>query len=85
MDKTILFGRYCSNILIALDQLVNTLLLGWPDETLSSRCYRNKISMAVRLIDLLFFWETDHCKSSYQSEIERLQLPPESRKCPYDH
>ena len=26
--------------MIAVDQLLNTLLGGWPDETLSSRCYR---------------------------------------------
>ena len=27
-------------ILIALDQLLNTLTGGWPDETMSSRAYR---------------------------------------------
>ena len=30
---------YGQRILIALDQLVNALLGGWPDETLSSRCW----------------------------------------------
>ena len=31
---------YGKRTLIAFDQLINTLLGGWPDETLSSRCYR---------------------------------------------
>lgn len=31
---------YGKNLLIAVDQLVNTLTGGWPDETLSSRAYR---------------------------------------------
>jgi len=29
--------RYVWNLLIALDQLVNTILAGYPDETVSSR------------------------------------------------
>lgn len=31
---------YGKRTLIAVDQLLNTLLGGWPDETLSLRCYR---------------------------------------------
>ncbi|MFG6535544.1 hypothetical protein ACGYK5_17100 [Sulfitobacter sp. 1A16787] len=33
-----LLGRYLLNVLIALDQLANAILLGDPDETISSRC-----------------------------------------------
>lgn len=32
--------RYIFQILIAIDQLVNTLLAGWADETISARTYR---------------------------------------------
>ena len=31
---------YGKAVLIAADQLVNALLAGWPDETLSSRAFR---------------------------------------------
>lgn len=31
---------YFHNLLVACDQFLNTLLGGWPDETLSSRCWR---------------------------------------------
>jgi hypothetical protein len=65
-------------LLIALDQLANTLLGGWADETLSSRAYRRGWA-AARWIDALFFWETEHCAASYRAERQRLQLPPEFR------
>lgn len=66
---------------IALDQLLNALLLGFPDETLSSRAYRadrdNKIFGRVfrPLIDTLFFWQTRHCYEAYLSEVQRRQYP----------
>ena len=31
---------YAYKLLVACDQLLNALLDGWPDETLSSRCWR---------------------------------------------
>lgn len=39
-----LIGRYLINILISLDQLGNTILLGSPDETISSRIGRLKLN-----------------------------------------
>ena len=36
-------GRYFVNILISLDQLLNSILLGDPDETVSSRLGRIKL------------------------------------------
>ncbi len=74
---------YGKAVLIAADQLVNALLAGWPDETLSSRAWRweqNGVrSWPRRFIDRLFFWEQDHCYQSYISEREGRQLPPELR------
>lgn len=71
-------------VLIAFDQLINTLLGGWPDETLSSRCYRwERDGVRVwprKLVDGLFFWQREHCKSSYESEREGRQSPPELRR-----
>lgn len=74
---------YGKAVLIAADQLVNAMLAGWPDETLSSRAYRweqNGVrSWPRRFIDRLFFWEENHCYQSYISEREGRQLPPELR------
>jgi len=38
-----LLGRYCINVLLSLDQLLNSLLFGDPDETVSSRIGRIKV------------------------------------------
>jgi hypothetical protein len=69
---------------IAIDQLLNTLFGGWADETLSSRAWRaerdgTRWHWTRRGIDLIFFWEHDHCYQSYMSEKRRLQMPPEER------
>ena len=70
-------------ILIAVDQLINAVCGGWPDETLSSRAHRwhlsGKRSWPRKVIDALFFWDVDHCRESYESERQGRQLPPELR------
>lgn len=74
---------YGKRTLIAIDQLFNAILGGWPDETLSSRCYRwdrgGVRTWPRKFVDWLFFWQKAHCKSSYESEKEGRQLPPELR------
>lgn len=74
---------YWKKVLIAVDQLANALLAGWPDETISSRAWRweqdGVRAWPRRLIDRLFFWEPNHCHESYVSEREGRQLPPELR------
>lgn len=71
-------------IAIAFDQLGNTVLGGWADETLSARAFRCQHRswcwrVARRAIDTLFFWQYNHCENAYRSERERLQAPPEER------
>lgn len=70
--------------LIAFDQLVNTLLMGMADETLSARAWRERdASMGWgifrKIIDLLFFYQKNHCYGAYLSELERKQLPKDYR------
>lgn len=65
-------------VAIAFDQLLNALLGGFADETLSARAHRTQ-SPLERYIDAIFFWQPDHCADSYLSEKERKQLPPEYR------
>ena len=66
-------------VLIAIDQLVNTLIGGMADETLSSRAYRHYIDGSrkwpAKFINFLFFWQKDHCREAYESEINRVHLP----------
>lgn len=74
---------YGKSIFIGIDQLINAILGGWPDETLSSASYRmdrdGVRSWPCALINKLFFWQKNHCKSAYESEVLRRQAPPETR------
>ena len=76
---------YLLNIAIAVDQLVNVLMAGAPDETLSSRAHRMRAKghrwwgWTAAAIDALFFFDPDHCARAYQSERMRLQMPKDAR------
>lgn len=73
-------------ILIAVDQLFNALLGGWPDETLSSRCWRWHVagvrSWPCHWLDRVaaLMGDKGHCQKSYESERAGRQLPPELRE-----
>lgn len=69
----------------AVSQLINvTLFLGKnANESLSGRCYRRSILAyelegpwyyAYRGINILFFWQEDHCRSSYLMDVHRAHL-----------
>lgn len=66
-------------VAIAIDQLVNTLVGGFADETLSAHAYRCRekpiARVAKAVINGLFFWEHDHCYESYFAELNRKHLP----------
>jgi hypothetical protein len=72
-------------VVIALDQLVNTLLGGYADETLSARAWRTEhdgkfFGKIFRpIIDIIFFWDENHCYESYISEVAKRQFPREYR------
>ena len=76
---------YGKALLIALDQLLNALCGGWPDETISSRAWRWELSgtrsWPHKLIDglALILGDRDHCRESFESERLGRQLPPELR------
>lgn len=77
---------YLKHVFIALDQLVNTLAGGWPDETISARSYRWDVSglrhwprYLIDWVALHVFHDPDHCRESFLSERLGRQLPPECR------
>lgn len=75
--------RYVFNLLIAIDQLGNTLIGGYPDETISSRAGKGALRGSVfwtfiaAFIDLLFLpFERDHCRKAIEAdEGERVNIP----------
>ena len=74
---------YLLSLLIAIDQLVNCLLCGFPDETVSSRAHRcndkRKWQIAEKVINTLFWFDEDngmkHCELSYYGELSREHFP----------
>jgi hypothetical protein len=42
-------SQYCWNVLLSLDQLLNTVLGGYPDETISSRLGKLKVQRGGQL------------------------------------
>ena len=76
--------RRLLNLGIALDQLawvIVTLGHGSPDETMSAGVWRMEQRGKWQgqffrpLIDLVFWFDQDHCRTSYEAEMLRLQLP----------
>ena len=74
--------RYVLRILIAIDQLVNTLVGGYPDETLSASAYlgerEGKLFGRIfrPIIDFLFLpLERSHCKRAWEAEFNFSQRP----------
>jgi hypothetical protein len=61
--------QYIYNLLIAVDQLINAVLLGDPDETISIRLGRVcPDSYIVIALDWVFFWQTNHCHKSIEPD-----------------
>ena len=74
---------YILNVLIAVDQLVNTVFNGKPDETMSSTIWRMEKEghfwgFLRPIVDFLFRpFGTDHCYSSYLDEVNQSQQSQE--------
>lgn len=75
-----LFGsvKRSVNMAIAVDQTVNALFGGSPDETISARIHRNQWKKTERFVNWLFS-DPNHCKDSYESEKTGAHLPGEYR------
>ena len=73
--------KWVYHVIIAIDQLFNAITGGAADETLSSRAYRGAVlsehpRKRWRVIHILInavFFDRNHCKDSYFSEVYRRQ------------
>lgn len=70
-------SQYIFNLALAYDQLVNVILLGDPDDSISGRCGRAiasgkpkwwvpYLAAHVDWVFLTFFNQKDHCKDSIE-------------------
>jgi hypothetical protein len=65
---------YLLNIGEIISQALNAILLaGNPNMTVSARCYLNREKPGWRTayftVNKIFFWQEDHCRSSWVSDI----------------
>ena len=70
-------GTYLKNILIGIDQLVNAIFLGDPDETISSRVCKRRDGNErfwAGVVDRLFFWQKKHTEKSIELDEGKDQL-----------
>lgn len=80
--------KWGTQMLLAVDQLVNAIFAGSADETISARSYRmatrpdpkRRWVVARRLIDWLFWFDPGHTQAAYLAEVERQHMRGEYRK-----
>ena len=58
-----------------MSQSINLwFLFGHHDQTVSARCYVNRCKpgwrFAYRVINRIFFWQKDHCHSSFEKDLD---------------
>lgn len=73
-------GNYLLTILIAFDQMVNTLIGGSPHETLSSVAFRmhrdgRRWGFMMYIINGIFFFQPRHCAQAYADDRARVLKP----------
>lgn len=66
------------NVFVWFSQTVNVWILnGHPDETVSARAHRQQDKCRWRIVrqvtNSLFFWQQDHCYTSYAQDVHRAQ------------
>jgi hypothetical protein len=62
--------KYIMGIISATSQWLNVVfLLGHSNESISGRSHRESWRVK-RLINLMFFWQVDHCKSAYINDLK---------------
>lgn len=65
------FGKYIASIWSATSQWLNVVFLfGHSNESISGRCYREPWPLAMSLVNKMFFWQVNHCKSAYTNDLK---------------
>jgi hypothetical protein len=84
---------YAIRVAIAFDQLVNTVLGGYPNETISVRAWRlgdlggdRRWALLRKTIDTIMAFDPDHCEETYRYCKEPMKscgryLPVECAGC----
>ena len=72
-------GPYTWQWVLWLDQGLNVLCGGYSRETFSAHCWRCRDEWfwghARPVVDALFFWQPDHCRTQFEREQMQAGLP----------
>jgi hypothetical protein len=64
---------------VGLTQLLNAFCGGYASECFSSRCWRLReyrpFNVVYRVVNVIFFWQPNHCKASYDAQVARWNVP----------
>ena len=73
--------RYFENVLVSIDQLLNTLTGGDPDETWSSRFgkYQDRVWLYRVICRVLDIFDPHHCEKSIEEDEGEYQVIPMSK------
>ena len=76
---------YLTRVAAWLSQGINCVLLGGsPDQTVSARAYVNRNdatwAFVYCAINMVFFWQEDHCRNSHQADVGFALAVLESRQ-----
>lgn len=62
--------EYIKRVWSAFSQMLNVVFLfGHPNESISGRSHREPWPRAKRVINWMFWWQKDHCRSAYMTDI----------------
>jgi hypothetical protein len=66
--------QYLINLSVLFSQAVNVIIFsGHPDQTVSARAHlsqhKRKWRIARKVINGIFFWQEDHCYTSYKADL----------------
>jgi hypothetical protein len=57
----------------AFSRFINSLIGGCELESISARSYKENRVFLVKCINLLFFWQNNHCRGAFNNGLERMK------------
>ena len=65
---------YLNNIWIAISQLLNVVFCnGTPNESLSSRAYRQPWNVTMWFFNKAIFWQNNHCRGAFSHDLRTFE------------
>ncbi len=62
-------NQYFFGLWSAASQMVNAIIGGHPNESISGRCYGAPWPRFMAVVNKLFFWQVNHCRSAFTSDL----------------